>query len=118
MPNATIQLRGLPEFVRAVTVGSNLRVLVYVAGADNLPLDPTASEMVLRVKPPTGNERQWGPDPDYADDLEHPSVGNFYADTPLDEDGEWVIRVELTGDYNDADERTIRVPASALDPLP
>lgn len=111
MPNLCgLQIRGLPEYVRATTVGDNLRIRIYIAGADNLPLaDIGTSDLTLKVKPPTAAAT------DYEEgDLTADGDGNWYVDHILDEGGEWIVRAEITGDYVDADERRFRVPDSAL----
>lgn len=108
-----IRLRGLPEYVRAVTVGQNLRVLIW-ATDDGMALDLDGYTVTLKIKPPESPEEEWTVDPE---GLIEDAPGSLHLDRLLDESGEWVFRVELTGPVEDADERTIRVPPSSMPSL-
>ena len=111
----SVALRGLPEAVRAVTVGSTLRVYVYIVGDDLLPVDPT--EVTLRVQSPEDGaaEQVWTLDgAGAAEVLTDDAVGNWHADVALDAAGVWLVRAVASGSHADADERRFTVPASAF----
>lgn len=111
----SVALRGLPEAVRAVTVGSNLRVFIYIVGDDLLPVEPT--EVTLRVQSPAeeAEEQTWTLDgAGDSEELTVGTTGNWYADLTLDAAGVWLFRAVASGSHADADERRITVPASAF----
>lgn len=109
-----VQLRGLPKSVREVTVGSSLRIGVYVTGADGLPVTPTG--VTLRVLSPAedATEQVWTLDGAGASEplTDDPDSSNWYADVILDAAGVWLVRAEASGSHADAHERRIVVPDS------
>jgi hypothetical protein len=112
----SVALRGLPEAVRAVTVGSNLRIYVWATDEDGLALDP--DNVTLRVLSPAedATEQVWTLDGAGASDplTAGATAGNWHADTVLDAAGVWLVRAEVSGSHADADERRFTVPASAF----
>lgn len=112
---AQVLLRGLPEFVRAVTQGDTIKVAVYARPYDAAVFpDDTDVEFRLRVVP-AGEDAE---EATYEGEgqMTVVSTSEQYATIELAAAGRWHFRAEIDGDYVGSDEASIMVPESAFAP--